>query len=38
LNEIELDPLTINYREQLIEIFKNVEDPFNREILELNYD
>jgi hypothetical protein len=32
MNEIELDPATINYKEQLLETFKDVEDPFKREL------
>ena len=38
LNEIELDPSTINYKESLIESFREIEDPFEREIEEINYN
>ena len=38
LNELELDPVTINYKEQLIESYKQIEDPFSKEITDLNYD
>lgn len=38
MNEIELDPATVNYKDCLQDSFKNIEDPFEREIRELNYD
>lgn len=38
MNEIELDGSTVNYKECILESFKDIEDPFQREVEEMNYD
>ena len=38
MNELELDPHTINYQECLLDSFKTIEDPFGTEIESLNYE
>ena len=37
-HHIELDPFTVNYQDCLLETFKQIEDPFQSEIQDLNYD
>ena len=38
MNELEMDPSTVNYKDCLLESYKQIEDPFDREIKELNYE
>lgn len=36
--ELELDAQTVNYKDRLIESYRTVEDPFGREIEDINYE
>ena len=36
--ELNLDVHTINYKDNILETFKLIEDPFEREIKEMNFD
>jgi hypothetical protein len=36
--ELQLDPATINYRDCLLDSYRGVEDPYQTEIAELNYN
>lgn len=38
LIEKKIDLQTLNYKESLIEAYKMIEDPFDREIKEINFD
>lgn len=38
LIEINLDAATVNYRDLLLENFKEVQDPFGSEIADIQYD
>jgi hypothetical protein len=36
--ELVLEPKTVNYKECLLESFKAIQDPFRREIEDVNFD
>lgn len=36
--ELVLEPHTVNYKECLLESFKAIQDPFRREIEDINFD
>lgn len=36
--ELVLEPRTVNYKECLLESFKAIQDPFRREIEDVNFD
>jgi len=38
LNELVLDPRTVNYKELILESFKAVNDPFENQIVDINFD
>ena len=38
MNEIEIDAQTVNYKECLMESYKDIEDPFTQEIQEMSYN
>ena len=38
INEIELDRSTFKYHDGLIEVFRDVTDPFNQEIVSIKFD
>ena len=38
VNDLQLDARTVNYKECLLETFKAINDPFRREIEDVNFD
>lgn len=38
LSEIVINPQTINYQDFLLQTYKMIEDPFERELQELGYE
>ena len=38
LNELVLEPKTVNYKELILESFKRVNDPYQNQIVDINFD
>ena len=38
VNELVLEPKTVNYKELILENFKQVNDPYQNQIVDINFD
>ncbi len=38
MNELVLEAKTVNYKELILESFKKVNDPFENQIVDINFD
>ena len=38
INELVLDPHTVNYKELILASFRDVNDPFRNQIVDINFD